>query len=121
MPGLNIKTSLFPYRLKLKNREPIRLDFTISNNGIKPKLVSFILELPPQLGLDKAGMNRIIRKRLPNKITPGETAKFSYDIFPSKVVETGEYIASLNVSEHFENYDYELESKDEQITIRVEN
>ena len=33
MPGLNLKTSLFPYRLKLKNREPIHLDLTITNNG----------------------------------------------------------------------------------------
>ncbi|PIN98914.1 MAG: hypothetical protein COT90_01880 [Candidatus Diapherotrites archaeon CG10_big_fil_rev_8_21_14_0_10_31_34] len=121
MPGLNIKTNLFPYRLKLRNREPIRLDFTIANNGVKPKLVSFSLELPPQLGLDKAGMNRVIRKKLPNKMAPGETVKFSYDIFPSKVVETGEYTALLNVSEHFGNYDYELENKNEQVTIRVED
>ncbi len=120
MPGLILKSSLFPYRMKLKNREPIELSFTIANNGVKPKLVSFVLELPPQLGLDKAGMNRIVRKRLPNKMAPGETVKFSYEIFPSKVVETGNYTASLNVSEHFENFDYELENKSEQITIKVE-
>ena len=121
MPGLNVKTSLFPYRLKLKSREPIELSFTIRNNGIKPKLISFILELPPQLGLDKGGMNRIIRKRLSEKISPGQTAKFAYHVFPSKVVETGEYTASLNVSEHFQDYDYVLESKNEDITIKVED
>jgi len=121
MVGLNVKTSLFPYRMKLKNREPIRLDFDITNNGIKPKLVSFVLELPPQLGLDKSGLNRVIRKRLTNKVIQGQSRKFSYEIFPSKVVETGEYYASLIVSEHFGDYDYVLDSKDEQITIKIED
>ncbi len=121
MAGLNVKTSLFPFRMKLKNREPIELSFTISNNGIKPKLVSFSLELPPQLGLDKAGLNRIVRKRIAQKLMQGQTRKFSYEIFPSKVVETGNYTALLNVSEHFEDYNYVLESKDEQITIKIEN
>jgi len=121
MPGLIVKTSLFPYRMKLKSREPIELSFTITNNGIKPKLISFILELPPQLGLDKGGMTRIIRKKLAEKVSPGQTQKFVYEVFPSKVVETGEYLASLNVSEHFKDYDYVLESKDEEISIKVED
>jgi hypothetical protein len=121
MPGLIVKTSLFPYRMKLKTREPIELSFTITNNGLKPKLISFVLELPPQLGLDKAGVNRIVRKKLQDKVAPNQTEKFSYEIFPSKVVETGEYIASLNVSEHFKDFNYVLESKDEEITIKVED
>ncbi len=121
MAGLNVKTSLFPYRLKLSNREPIELSFTITNNGIKPKLVSFVLELPQQLGLDKSGMNRVVRKRLADKLIPNQTRKFVYEIFPSKVTDTGEYTASLNVSEHFQDYTYVLDNKDEQITIKVED
>jgi hypothetical protein len=107
--------------MKLKNREPIELSFTVTNNGIKPKLISFVLELPPQLGLDKGGINRIVRKRLPEKLPSGATKKFSYQVFPSKVVETGEYIASLSVSEHFESFDFVLDTKTEEITIKVED
>ncbi len=120
MPGLVVKTSLFPFRMKLKNRESVELSFSITNNGIKPKLVSFTLELPPQLGLDKAGMNRVIRKRLADKLPSGATRKFSYEIFPSKVVEAGNYTANLNVSEHFKDYDYVLEDKNEEITIKID-
>ncbi|MFH1663586.1 MAG: hypothetical protein ABH986_02115 [archaeon] len=121
MPGLNVKTSLFPYRMKLRTREPLELTFSVTNNGIKPKLISFILELPAQLGLDKAGVNRVIRKRLAEKLVQGQTRKFSYEIFPSKVVETGEYTALLEVSEHFNDYNYVLENKTEEIAIKVED
>ena len=120
MPGLNIKTSLFPYRLKLRTREPLELTFSVTNTGVKPKLISFVLQLPPQLGLDKSGLNRVARKRVAEKLMQGATRKFAYEIFPSKVVETGEYTAVLEVSEHFDNYNYVLDNKTEEITIKVE-
>ena len=120
MPGLNVKTSLFPFRMKLRHREPIRLEFAISNNSAKPKIVSFELELPRQLGFDKSGLKRVDRKRLANKLMQGESRNFSYEIFPSKVVETGDYAVSLNVNDHFKDFDHLLETKQETVLIRVE-
>ena len=121
MPGLNVKTSLFPFRMKLRHREPVRLEFAISNNSDKPKIVSFELELPRQLGFDKSGLKRVDRKRLTNKLMQGESRNFSYEIFPSKVVETGNYVFSLNVNDHFNDFSHLLETKEERVSIKIED
>ncbi len=121
MSGLNVKTSLFPFRMKLRHREPVRLEFAISNNSAKPKIVSFELELPRQLGLDKAGLKRVERKKLLNKLVQGESKKFSYEIFPSKVVEVGNYTVSLNINDHFNDFSHLLETKEEKVSIKIED
>ncbi|MEW6295076.1 MAG: hypothetical protein AB1467_02130 [Candidatus Diapherotrites archaeon] len=118
MAGLTVKTNLFPYRMHLKEKEPLELTIEIRNDDVKPKLVSFELELPETVAIDKSGMTRIVQKNL-DRMSPGETKKFLYSIYPSKKVDTGHWGGKLTVSEHYQDYNYILNNYSKDILVRI--
>jgi len=116
--SLSVKTTLYPYRMHLKEKEPMELVIEIKNEDIKPKLVSFELQLPEAVAIDRTGMTRLVKKNL-EKMGSGETKKLEYNIYPTKTAESGSYSGKILVLEHYQDYDYVLGKYSKEVLFRI--
>ena len=63
MPHLSVDSRLYPYRLSLRDKQPMDVAVAIANHDSADKLVSLDLQLPDEVAFDKSGLNRRVSKR----------------------------------------------------------
>lgn len=118
MTGLEINSTLFPYRLSLKEKSPMELTIELKNSEAKTKNISFDLVLPDIVALDKSGFNKGVQKRI-DGFKSHDRQKFVFELHPTKKIDVGEYEGLVIVEEYSGNYDYIVGSYKRPVLIRV--
>ncbi|MFH1257024.1 MAG: hypothetical protein V1494_07090 [Candidatus Diapherotrites archaeon] len=118
MPNIALEVSLFPMRISLRERQPQELTIKITNNDAQAKALDFELLLPPEVGLDKGGLNRGVKKRLA-ALRPNETIKMDYNVFVSKMAGPGNYEGRAVLAECSPNFEYTSHSYKKELLFRV--
>ncbi len=118
MAGLSVRTRIYPYRLKMQDKDPMQLSIEITNEDINSKIVSFQLKLPESIATDRGGINRFIQKNI-QSLRAGETQKFDYNLYPTKRATEGDFNGKLIVSEHYQSFDYVQGNISKTLTFRI--
>jgi len=115
---INISTSIFPYRLDLKTKEPIELTIDVINMNVSSKLLSSDIILSPELCLEKTGIKKSEHKRL-GEILPKQKITLKYYIHPFQGATTGRHLVKFKIKEHFNDYKYVENTTEKRIEIPV--
>jgi len=118
LAGLNLNTTLFPYRTRLNEKNPMELTIELKNETNKAKMVSLSVKLPSVFALDKTGLNKTDEKKI-KSISPGETKKIIYSIYSMNYAEAGVYSGKITVHDHFNNYDYLLGTISKELVLKI--
>lgn len=116
---LSINTNFHPFRMNLKNKEPVQLTVEIINRGQKEKMLSLQLALARELSLDKSGIVNTATKKI-ESLKPGESKIFYFDIYSKVMTRPGEKDVVLKVLEHYRDFKFIQKEHTEKMTLRVE-
>jgi len=112
---IKITNSLFPFRLNIKEKNPIELTLKIKNLGVEDKFISFDVVLEKTLSFDKSGLKKSISVRH-GILKPDETIAERLDIFPFQGIKDGDHRVLVIVNEHYLDYN-SLKQKTEKVII----
>jgi hypothetical protein len=87
---INITNSLFPFRLNIKEKNPIELTLKIKNMGVEDKFISFDVVLEKTLSFDKSGLNKSISVRH-GTLRPDQIITEKLNIFPFQGIKSGDH------------------------------
>ena len=120
LANVSISSSLFPYRLSLKQHAKLAAELTVEvrNNDSKSKLLSFEMRLPEQVSLDKGGLNRLVSKQI-KELAPSTAARMSFPVFLTQRADLGVFSGKLLVSEHALNFEYPTAHYSKEIAFRI--
>ncbi|HIH21299.1 MAG TPA: hypothetical protein HA222_01390 [Candidatus Diapherotrites archaeon] len=120
MPNLSISSSLFPYRLSLRQHSRLAGELTLEleNKDARPKLLSFSLRLPDAVAFDRSGFSRQASKQL-KALAPNSSQKLSFPVFLTQHASPGVFSGRLLVSEHSEGFEYPTASYEKQLSFRI--
>lgn len=120
MANVLINSSLFPYRLSLKQHAKLagELSVEIRNNDSRSKLLSFDLLLPEQVSLDKSGLNRGASKRL-EALEPNSSARVKFPVFLTQKASQGVFSGKLLVSEYSSNFEFPTTNYSKELSFRI--
>lgn len=100
---LEISTQLFPYRLKLENRQPVELTVSIKNLNREPSLISYDISIERTLSFDKGGYKAAVNNKV-GVIAPGASTRTRYDIYAKHSARSGPQKIYIRATEHYNNY-----------------
>lgn len=116
---VTIKTELHPLRLSLRAKEPCELTIKIKNTGKTPKLLSLELVLPEQLGLDKAALNKGMRKTL-GELKAGDESVVKTSVYINPpLAQAGTFAGKIDVIEHIGDYSQILRTYSNELSLRI--
>lgn len=114
---INIVSSIYPYRLNIKEKEPIELIVKITNKGNETKLLSYDIALDPALSLDKSGLKKAAGQRM-GEIKPDETKIFKFPIYAFQGIKPGNHDIMFAVNEHYLDYSQLSERTEKIIQVK---
>ncbi|HLC80110.1 MAG TPA: hypothetical protein VJG83_06900 [archaeon] len=91
--------------MKLSRREPIQMRLNIKNLSDKPNLVSFEMQMPQSLALDKSGLKTLQGKQLGN-IPSGKSYEEYFEVHARPFIKPGIYTIAIKAIEHYNTYDF---------------
>jgi len=112
---INVTSTLFPFRLNTKLKEPIELTLKIKNMGNDVQFVSYDVILENSISLDKSGLKKAVSFRH-GDLKPNETITEVLNIYPFQGIKPGDHRILIRVNEHYLNYD-SLKQKTEKIIV----
>ncbi len=112
---INIVTSLFPFRLNVKNKDPVELTLKIKNMGREEKLISYDIILDQKISLDKSGLKKSDSFRC-GQLKPDQIITNKLLIFPFQGIKPGDQKILIRVNEHYIEYN-SLKQKTEKIIV----
>jgi hypothetical protein len=112
---INITNSLFPFRLNIKEKNPIELTLKIKNMGVEDKFISYDVVLERTLSFDKSGLKKSVSIRH-GTLKPDETISEKLEIFPFQGIKAGDHRVLVIVNEHYLDYT-SLKQKTEKVII----
>ncbi len=114
----SVKTTFVPYRMSSRNPQPVDMEVEIVNRSSSPKLLSVEIRVPDNVALDRGGMIRKLERRL-GEVRPGEKKRIVVTIYPRLKVSPGYIPVSILLREHYQSYDYVLETHEKKAMLRV--
>lgn len=118
MTDIDISTSMFPFRLRMKEKDAGELTVEVTNQGEKAKNLMVEVLLPSAVGPNKSGLSKGFQKRLEN-FAPGKTYVSKTPIFPTARAMPGVHSGIIRVMEYAGNYDYETRTLEKEISFRI--
>lgn len=116
---LEISTQLFPYRLKMENRQPVELAVTVKNVSREPVLVSYDVNVDRTLSMDKGGYKNTTNNKI-GVLAPGASAKGRFEIHAKHVARVGMHKIYIRATEHFNNYNLVKSEYRKEIEVLVD-
>ena len=104
---LEINTSFYPYQLAIYRKQPVELRLKIKNAGTEKTLVSYKMQLPAELSLDKSGFSAQHQEKL-GEIAPGQTVEQRFEIYPRPLTREGNTAIQINATEHYNTYEFAI-------------
>lgn len=114
---INITTSLFPFRLNIKDKNPIELSIQIKNMSSSSKLISYDVILDKTISLDKSGLKKSESFRY-GELKSNEVINNKLLIYPFQGIKPGENKVMICVTEHYLDYNTIREKTEKIISIR---
>lgn len=117
---LAINATMFPLRLSMSADKGKAMELTIdlTNKTNDTKMLSFDLVLPEAVGADRGGMLKKVSKNF-DAVKSGETVSFKMPILLSPRAQKGSFSGKIQVTEHFNDYDYAMKYYTREILFRV--
>ncbi len=116
---VKILTELFPFRLLLRNREPVSLRLEITNDTDRDQIISYEVSLAGELSFEKQGLKGYETEQI-ESLKPGQKISKYYKIYPKVTARKGEYPITITVIEHYNNFNYVLGKKVKRLGLIVE-
>lgn len=114
---INIITSLFPFRLNIKDKSPVELTIQIKNMGLENKFISYDIILDNTISLDKSGLKKSFSIRH-GDFKPNEVINQRLYIYPFQGIRPGDNKIIIRVNEHYLDYDSLKQKTDKIIVIK---
>lgn len=117
---IKINTSFNPFRMKLSRREPVAMRVELVNESQEQKMLTMRIRLSNQLSFEKGGYKTEHMERLP-KLMPGEKKEFYYNIFPKAATKNEDQPISIEVLDHYQNFNYVAKEYKKTIELKIED
>lgn len=115
---MTIRTSVYPYRFSMRDKQPVELTVEMTNNDAAEKMVSLDVVLPKAVGLDKSCINRAFAKRY-NRVGPGQTIVEKQLLYLSPHADIGETTGQVKVAEHYLEFGNVTGSYNKSLALRI--
>lgn len=115
---LNVKTTIFPFRVSLKNKEEWDFRMDIANTADKPSRVLLEIDLPQEATFTKANYATRYETKFEG-LKPGQSVSLKLPIFVSKHGNIGEYSGMVRITEHFGDFGYVTKSYNREILLKI--
>src|SRR3989344_9559371 len=113
---LEIHTSFYPYQLALYRRSHVELRLKIKNTGNEKTLVSFKLELPGKISLDKSGFKGMHSEKL-GEMQPRQAIEKRFEIHPRPLAQHGSVAIAITATEHYNNYEFTMKDYKKKVEL----
>ncbi len=104
---LEITNTFFPYQLSLRRKDVMEMRVKIKNSGNDAALVSYKIQLPPELSFDKIGFKAVHEIRA-GKLEPGKQLLETVYINARPLTREGITEILIKATEHYNSYDFSL-------------
>jgi hypothetical protein len=116
--ALNVKTSIYPFRVSLKDKAEWDFRMEITNLEQKPSRVLLEIDLPQETTFTKASYSQRYETKY-EAMKPGETVSLKLPIFVSKHGDVGEFNGRVRVTEHYGEYGYVTKGYSRDILLKI--
>ena len=116
--GMGIRTTIFPIRMKLREKEPWELVIEVENEDATQKNVSVVLELPPAASFSTVGLTDRFEKQIEN-FRPSGTIQLKMPVYQSNSADVGYFTGKVIVEEHPHGFEYAGRKISKEIPIRI--
>ena len=116
---MELVTRFTPFRMKLSNREPVQLSVEVVNNESVDKMLTVTTLLSRALSFDKGGY-RVDTSEKIEKLAPGKSRKFYYDLFPKPGIRSGEIPVRVKLTEYYNSFEYVQNEIVKNTSLKVE-
>ncbi len=116
--GMSIRTTIFPIRIKLREKEPWELIVEVKNEDPVEKNVSVSIQLPEQAGLSTVGLTDRFEKQIENFRASG-TIQLKMPVYQSNSADVGYFTGKVIVEEHPHGFGYNGRKISKEIPIRI--
>ena len=108
-----------PLRMRMSRREPVQLYVEVSNDEAENKMVSLYINLSRDISFEKGGFKTDTMERI-SVLTPGETKRFYYELYPKPHLNYGEHPVTVTLLDHYNSFDNVKNEKVRNMSLRVE-
>lgn len=116
--ALNVKTTIYPFRVSLRDKAEWDFRMEITNLEQKPSRVLLEIDLPQEVTLTKASYSTRYETKF-ESMKPGETVSLKLPIFVSRYGGIGEYSGKVRLTEHYGEYGYVTKSYNREILLKI--
>jgi hypothetical protein len=117
---VELRTELNPFRMVFGKDKSVELMVKVTNDSDKARTISCEIVLSENLSFEKNGRGTSKILRL-GKMKPNENNLQYFTIFPKPSITKTEQPIAISVAEHYEdNYEYILNSKTKNLSLRIE-
>src|SRR3989344_4066443 len=102
---LEITNTFFPYQLSLRRKDVIEMRVKIKNAGAENALVSYKIQLPPELSFDKIGF-KAVHEIQAGKLEPGRELIEKVYINARPLTREGPTEILIKATEHYNSYEF---------------
>ena len=113
-----IRTSVFPIRVKYRDKQPWELIVEVQNEDDKQKDVSVAIQLPDQVSFSTVGLTDRFERQV-EKFKPKGTIQLKMPIHQSNSVEVGYFTGKVTVEEHPHGFEYQGKKVRKEIPFRI--
>ena len=112
-----IRTTVFPIRMKLRDKAPWELSVEVENQGSDSK-VSVSVELPGQVSFSTVGLTNVFEKQY-EKFRAGEKVNLKLPVYQSNAADVGYFSGKVIVEEHVHDFGYVGKTYKKEIPFRI--
>lgn len=116
--SLKVQSTIFPFRVSLKDKHEWELRLDFSNPDSKPSRVLLEIDLPQEATFTLAGYSTHFETKY-DPLKPGQAVSLKLPIFSSKHVRVGDFAGKVRLSEHMGEYGYVGKAYNREILLRV--
>lgn len=116
--ALNVKTTIYPFRVSLREKPEWDFRMEITNLEQKPSRVLLEIDLPQETTFTKAGYSQRYETKF-ESMKPNETVSLKLPIFVSRNGNIGEYNGKVRITEHYGEYGYVTKSYNREILLKI--
>lgn len=115
---LNVKTTIYPFRVSFKDKQEWDFRLEMTNLEQKPSRVLLEIDLPQEATFTKASYSQRYETKF-ESLKPSETVSLKIPIFVSRHGEIGEYTGNVRITEHYGEYGYVTKGYNREILLKI--
>lgn len=113
-----IRTTVFPIRMRLRDKAPWELNVEVENQDFDKKMVTITIQLPDEASFSTVGLTNRHEKQFP-AFKPGEKATFKLPVYQSNAADVGYFTGKVIAEEHHGDFAYAGKTYKKEIPFRI--